>query len=189
MFYFSHVPLLKCEKMISKFLSLRYKKNEQPKEFHNILIVGRGYNAQRVIFDAISEALLKKIEKLYISAESIFIKEDEDETINFTEKLKNQTLNKPYESVLLISADQTNVNIINDNVMISTEGNPYKGIISSSNTRATSKIVFSWYDIKNMKVEIWLAKMFIDLDVSNNNSYNRIADKLIQSFINNHLCK
>jgi len=165
------------------------QKNEQLKEFHNILIVGRGYNAQRLIFDAISEPLLKKVEKHYISAESIFIKEEEDETISFTEKLKNQTLNKPYEAVLLISADQTNVNIINDNVMISTEGNPYKGIISSSNTRATSKIVFSWYDIKNMKVEIWLAKMFIDLDVSNNNSYNRIADKLIQSFINNHLCK
>jgi hypothetical protein len=91
--------------------------------------------------------------------------------------------------VLLISADQTNVNIINDKVMVSSEGNPYKAVISSSNTRATSKLLFRIYDIKNLMVEIWMAKMFIDLDVSNKISYNHIADKLIQSLINNHLCK
>ncbi|HEX3024147.1 MAG TPA: hypothetical protein VHP12_02955 [Chitinophagaceae bacterium] len=162
------------------------KKNETPKEYRAILIVGSGVTENRFLFDEIVEPLSKKISKKAITTEILFMPTSENDENNNTEILNQQLLKKEYDAVFFIMPNRTSITTIHE---YSLQVSPPVVSRINSHSRGNSTLNFRIFDIKNLRDEVWMATMNINVELASRNAYRRISNIIIESLVNNHLCK
>jgi len=184
------------------------EKNETPKEYHKILIIGKGSTANRFFFDEIVSSLSKKITKKSIVIESHFFSESENEEANEKEIIQQLLLKEKYDALFFITPERPTPN----GAVISNESGKATNMIIDKATAALNiispqlphvggfptsyfigegKYFLEVYDAQNLDSEIWSAILNVDVNpgLTNKTVYNSISNKIIESLISNHLIK
>lgn len=179
------------------------EKNEIQKEYHKILIIGKGSVANRFLFDEVFASLSKKLIKKSIITEPQFFLETESEYSNEKEIVQQEVLKEKYDALFFIIPKEISPNaaVIHNESTVNTINNattavhfaapqfPQFGVVAMNNFVGKGKYFLEVFEPQNLDKEIWSATLDVDVTVESYRTYKLIANKIFESFVNNHLCK